>query len=154
MKSLAGFLCVAALSALPWPPASAAPEAKRSLTWSVVLPGNDASLPKLDDVLASARSARRPVLIDFFADWCAACRLLDRTTYTAPEVIRQASRFVTIRIDVTDVDDATEGIARRFGVSGLPTLAFVSSRGALLASSNILGLVDAPTLARELQKIP
>jgi thiol:disulfide interchange protein DsbD len=152
---LAGFLYVAVLSAVPWSPAPASPEAKPSITWSFTFPGKDAShSPKLDDVLASARSAHRPVLIDFFAEWCAACRLLDRNTYTAPEVIRLASRFVTIRIDVTHIDNATEVMARRFSVGGLPTVAFVSSRGAVLPSSNILGLVDASTLARELRKIP
>jgi thiol:disulfide interchange protein DsbD len=152
---LAGFFWFAALSTIAWPPAVPSPGATLSVTWRFTLPGKDATVsPKLDDVLASARAARQPVMIDFFAEWCAACRLLDRNTYTDPEVIRQANRFVTVRIDVTNVDDATEGIAKRFGVLGLPTVAFVSSRGIVLTSSNILGLVDASTLARKLQKIP
>ena len=152
-KLLAGFFGVAVLSAISWPPALVSPEAK--LTWSFAFPGKDASaLPKLDDVLASARAAQRPVMIDFYAEWCAACRLLDRKTYADPAVIRQTKRFITIRIDLTDVDDATDVLAKRFGVLGLPTVAFVSSRGAVLDSSNILGLVDAATLARKLRKIP
>jgi len=150
---LAGFSGVAVLSATSWPLALVSPEAK--LTWNFAFPGKDASAsPKLDDVLASARGAQRPVMIDFYAEWCAACRLLDRNTYTDPAVIRQTKRFVTIRIDLTNVDDATEALSKRFGVRGLPTVAFVSSRGAVLDSSNILGLVDGATLARELRKIP
>lgn len=152
---LAGLFCVSMSSAAPWPLAWASPEAKSSVTWSFSFPGKDASAsPMLDDVLASARAARRPVMIDFSAEWCAACRLLDRDTYTAPDVIRETSRFVTIRIDVTSLDDATEALAKRFGVRALPTMVFVSSRGTALASSNILGLVDASTLARELRRIP
>ncbi len=152
---LARFLCVTVMSAFPRPLALASSEAKLSVTWSFTFSGKDASLSsKLDDVLSSARAAGRPVMIDFYAEWCAACRLLDRNAYTAPEVILQANRFVTARIDVTNSDDAMETLAQRFGVRGLPTVAFVSSRGTVLASSNILGLVDAPTLARALQKIP
>ena len=142
------------MSALVWSQASAASDAKPSVTWSFTFSGKDAGLlPKLDDVLASARAAERPVMIDFYAEWCAACRVLDRA-YAAPDVIVQANRFVTVRIDMTNVDDGMEVLAKRFGVQGLPTVAFISSRGIVLASSNILGLVDAPTLAHDMQKIP
>jgi len=151
----AALFCVALLSAIPRPLVSASPEARHSVIWSFTFSGKDASVsPQLDEVLASARAAQRPVMIDFSAEWCAACRLLDRNTFTAPDVIRQASRFITIRIDLTNVDDATEVLAKRFGVLGLPTLAFVSSRGTVLASSNLLGLVDASTLALRLREIP
>jgi thiol:disulfide interchange protein DsbD len=151
---LAVFLFLALSSGVPWPLEGASPEAKPTVRWSFTFSGQDASdSPRLDEVLASARAARRPVLIDFTAEWCAACRLLDRNTYTAPEVIREASRFVTLRIDATNGGDATEAMAKRFGVGGLPTLVFVSSRGVVLTSSSILGLVDAPTLARELREI-
>jgi thiol:disulfide interchange protein DsbD len=135
--------------------ALASPEAGPSVAWNFTFPGTDASgSSRLDDVLASARAARRPVMIDFSAEWCAACRLLDRNALTAPEVILQASRFVTIRIDVSDLDEATDLLAKRFDVRELPTVAFVSSQGTLLGSSNIRGVVDASTLARRLRTIP
>jgi len=106
---LARFFCVVVMTVVPWPPAWSAPDAKPSVTWDFTFSGKEVSLsPQLDDVLASARAERRPVMLDFYAEWCAACRLLDRNTYTAPEVILQAKRFVTIRIDVTNLVDATE----------------------------------------------
>lgn len=124
-----------------------------SMTWNLALPGRAAgTTPALDDVLASARAAKRPVLIDVFAEWCAACRLLDRNTYTDADVIQQAKRFVTIRIDATNEETAA-AYTKRFGVQGLPTIAFVSSRGDALESARVLGFVDAPTLARKLREI-
>ena len=135
--------------------AVATAEAKPSVTWSVTLRSEEAGASsKLDDLLASARADRRPALIEFTAAWCAACRLFDRDTYTDPDVIRETRRFVTIRIDATNADAADGELARRFGVRGLPTLVFVSSRGAVPASSSLLGLVDAKTLARGLREIP
>jgi thiol:disulfide interchange protein DsbD len=139
------------------PPVAAEPAvgAGPSVAWNFTFPGHDASdSSRLDEVLALARAARRPVMIDFSAEWCAACRLLDRNTLTAPEVIRQASRFLTIRIDVSNLDDATDLLAKRFGVHELPTVAFVSSQGTVLGPSNIRGLVDASTLAHRLRTIP
>ncbi|HKB08956.1 MAG TPA: thioredoxin family protein, partial [Candidatus Polarisedimenticolia bacterium] len=103
------FFWVVALGVIPCPLAWTSPDVKPSVEWNFTLPGKDTSeSSRLDDVLASARAARRPVMIDFSAEWCAACRLLDRNAFTAPDVIRQASRFVTIRIDVSNIDDATD----------------------------------------------
>ena len=152
---LAKFFLVTAMSAPVWPHASAAEESKLSVTWRFTFSSKDARLAmKLDHVFASARAADRPVMMDFYAEWCAACRLLDRNAYTSPEVILQAKRFVTVRIDVSNGDATMGMLAKRFGVNGLPTLAFISSRGTVLGSSSIVGLVDASTLARELRKIP
>ncbi|HEX4825350.1 MAG TPA: thioredoxin family protein [Candidatus Polarisedimenticolaceae bacterium] len=152
---LAGFVCVTLFGAMPAPVASASPEETPAVKWSYTISGTDASASShLNGVLASARAAQRPVMIEFYAAWCAACRLLDRNAYSAPDVIQSADRFVTIRVDTSNGGEATDVLAKRFGVRGLPTVAFVSSRGAALASSNIVGLVDASTLARELRKIP
>ena len=77
-------------------------------------------------MLAAAKSEGRPVMIDFFAEWCAACKELDRETYPALEVIEESGRFLSIKVDATQSDDALDALMERFGVEGLPTVAFVS----------------------------
>ena len=106
-----------------------------SFTWDVALRREGAAPVAFDKALAEARAAHRPVMIDFFAEWCAACKELDRDTYPAPEVVAEAARFVRIKADGTNATDPMDALYQRFGVNGLPTVAFVSSDGTILEDS-------------------
>ena len=93
------------------------------------------------------------MLIDFFADWCAACKELDRETYPAPEVITEAGRFFNIKIDATNSEDALDALMERFGVQGLPTVAFVSSEGEILKNPRVTGFLKPEPFTEELKKV-
>jgi thiol:disulfide interchange protein DsbD len=128
--------------------------ASPAFVWSFWLEAANASGLALDHALAAAREAHRPVLLDFSADWCAACRILDRETYADPTVIAEARRFVTIRVDASRSDDATAALAKRFDVRVLPTVVFVSSRGEVLVSPRVAGAVAPAAFVRELRRVP
>ncbi len=64
----------------------------------------------MDAALARARAEHRPVMIDFFAEWCAACKELDRETYVAPGVVDEAERFVRIKVDGTNAVDPVDAL--------------------------------------------
>jgi thiol:disulfide interchange protein DsbD len=106
-----------------------------------------------EETLIDARAAGRPVMLIFGADWCAACRLLDRETLDDPRVVREASRFQTIRIDLGRSDDAAAALGRRFDADRLPTVAFISSSGAPVESARVTGFVDAGALLRALEAV-
>jgi thiol:disulfide interchange protein DsbD len=82
-----------------------------------------------DGVLKTAQAARRPVLIDFSADWCIPCREMENTTFTDPGVVKEASRFVKLRADLTRQDSKSESIISQFQVQGVPTLMLLDSGG-------------------------
>ncbi|MET0554208.1 MAG: thioredoxin family protein [Vicinamibacteria bacterium] len=78
-----------------------------------------------------ARASGRPVLVDFWAEWCHWCHELDRTTYTDPAVVALAARFVAVKVDAEGSLGEVE-LVRRYDVSTLPTIAFLSPHGRLL----------------------
>jgi thiol:disulfide interchange protein DsbD len=71
----------------------------------------------------------RPQVLYFSADWCIPCRQMERTTYVAPEIAREAERFRMVKADITYEDEAVSRILAAHGVVGVPTVILFSSKG-------------------------
>jgi thioredoxin:protein disulfide reductase len=123
------------------------------LTWHLKYDGTR-PMDVFDVALTRARAEGRPVMIDFFAEWCAACKELDREVYVAPEVVSAAGRFITIKIDGTNEQDAINALYERFGVQGLPTVAFVTSTGDILPEPRVTGYLAPEKFLALLEKVP
>lgn len=80
--------------------------------------------------LAQAASGARPVIIDFYADWCAACKELDHKTWSDARVIDASNRFVMIKVDATSGSDEVQAVQDRYDVKGLPAVIFIEAAGA------------------------
>jgi thiol:disulfide interchange protein DsbD len=85
------------------------------------------------DVEAARQRALRenkPLLVDFTAAWCGACKQLDRETFSVPAVGSEMGRFVAVKVDATNDDDPkVEATLARFNVRGLPTVLIFDSTG-------------------------
>jgi thiol:disulfide interchange protein DsbD len=132
-------------------------EPAKALTfeWHQVMPVKQAAFSpdEFEQTLARARAEGKPEMIDFFADWCAACKELDRETYPSPEVIAEAGRFLSVKIDATNSEDTIDALMDRFGVQGLPTVALVSSSGEILRDPRVTGFLEPRQFAEELKKV-
>ena len=81
-----------------------------------------------EEALKKARKAGKPIVVDFWADWCGWCHRLDRTTYVDPSVVRIAQDFVAVKID-TEGSRKELDVAIRYHVTSLPTIVFLSPEG-------------------------
>ncbi|GIW71272.1 MAG: hypothetical protein KatS3mg102_0814 [Planctomycetota bacterium] len=108
---------------------------------------------ELDALLAQARAERRPVFIDFTARWCIPCQQMELTTFRDPEVVRELRRFLPVRIDITDDEQAQRLKIERFASYAVPFMAFYDSRGEYLAARRIEGKVSTAELRKRLKEI-
>ena len=87
--------------------------------------------PYSEQVLENAAMMGKPVIIDFYADWCAPCLELEQITFHDSEVVKQAeANFVMIKIDLTRKGDPiNEHLLRLYDVRGVPTVVFLDRNG-------------------------
>ncbi len=79
---------------------------------------------------AQAQRESRPLVVDFTAAWCGACKELDKVTFSEPAVGAELGRFLAVKVDATNDDDPTvSATLERFGIVGLPTVLVFDSRG-------------------------
>jgi len=86
---------------------------------------------QFDAALKRAQTVKKPMLVDFWAEWCGWCHRLDQTTYVDPVVVKMSEDFVPVKVN-TEGTSREVAVARRYEVSSLPTIAFLSPQGRLI----------------------
>ncbi len=100
--------------------------------------------------LARARAEGKPVIIDFWAEWCSACRELDRTAWSDARVKDAARRFVALKMDGTEESDTFQRVFDKYGVVGMPTVIFIDSHGREIPA-RVTGATTAEQMLKWLQ---
>jgi thiol:disulfide interchange protein DsbD len=91
----------------------------------------------LDAAIAGAQG--KPVMLDFSADWCVACKELEHDTYTDPKVQAALAGAVLLQADVTANDADDKALYDRFGIFGPPGVIFFGSDGKELTQYRVVG---------------
>jgi thiol:disulfide interchange protein DsbD len=107
----------------------------------------------LDREVKAAAARGKPVLLDFYADWCVACKELERYTFSDPAVIAEMERFVLLQADVTANDAEDQALMQdRFGIPGPPAILFFDADGQELRGFRVVGFKPADEFAEHLRR--
>jgi thioredoxin:protein disulfide reductase len=108
----------------------------------------------LDREVAKAGVLGKPVMLDFYADWCVTCKELERYTFSDPTVIAEMSRFVLLKADVTANDAEDQALMQgRFGIPGPPAILFFDTTGNELKGYRLVGFKSADAFVEHLRRV-
>lgn len=108
------------------------------------------NLNSLESIEQSIKTGDKPVMIDFYADWCAQCKELDKYTYTDPEVVELSNKFNNIKVDLTKENSA---ITDKFEIKGLPVVIFMNSDGNEIKELRVTGFLKPEEFMKKLNSI-
>ncbi len=106
-----------------------------------------------EESIKLAHSNSKPTIIDFYADWCTACKELEEKTFVDPKVKKSFLKFNLIRHDATKSTPKTQKILDKYGVFGLPTLLFFDSNGLPIKDLRLSGFERPLDFEKRLQKV-
>ncbi len=104
----------------------------------------------LDRELAAA--AGKPVMLDFYADWCVSCKEMEKFTFTQADVQHALAGFVLLKADVTANDEADQALLKRFGLYGPPATIFFK-RSAEQRALRLIGFENAKNFITRVDRL-
>jgi thioredoxin:protein disulfide reductase len=111
------------------------------------------SVEDLELMLAEAARQQRPVLLDFYADWCVACLKMEHEVFGDPAVRGALGNVLLLRADVTANDAQDRALLKAFGVYGPPTLLFFAADGQERKDLRLVGETDSAGLLARLHRL-
>ena len=103
------------------------------------------------ELLAAAASGRR-VMLDYYADWCVSCKVMERTTFADPGVRAALARTVLLQADVTKLDQLDKDLLAEFGLHGPPAILFFGPDGRERSQFRIVGLMKPERFRRVVER--
>ena len=94
-------------------------------------------------MLAKAQLDQRPVLLDFYADWCISCKEMEHLTLSNPAVIQALGKFNLVQADVTKNTPESQALLKQFNLFGPPAILFFDAAGGEQKTRRVIGFMSA-----------
>ncbi|UGQ46231.1 protein-disulfide reductase DsbD [Massilia endophytica] len=101
---------------------------------------------------ALGRTGGRPVMLDFYADWCVSCKEMEKLTFSQPQVKARLKDLTLLQVDVTANGPDERALMKRFGLFGPPAIILFDGQGREIAGARIIGFQNAPDFLRSLER--
>jgi len=108
---------------------------------------------ELDRVLAEAKAAGQPLVLDWYADWCISCKVIEREVLNAPNVLPLLKEYRLVRFDITRSSAEQRALLDRYQLFGPPALLFFAANGSENLAARVVGETNAGEFAEHLQRI-
>ncbi len=105
----------------------------------------------LQEQLQAGQQSQRPVMVDFYADWCISCKIMEDQVFPQPQIASKMSRFNLVKADVTENSPGNQALMEQFGLFGPPSILFFDAQGKEIQALRIVGEVTAEDFESRLQ---
>lgn len=105
------------------------------------------------DLEARVKAAGKPVMLDFYADWCVSCKEMERFTFADPKVRAKLAGFSLLQADVTANSEDDKALLQRFKLFGPPGIIFFDAAGQEIAGLRVVGFQEATPFLQVLQRV-
>ena len=105
----------------------------------------------LNIAIQQAVQEDKPVMLDFYADWCISCKEMESFTFSDKNVQMSLTNFVILQSDVTDNDEQDQALLRELGLFGPPAILFYDNSGNELRNYRVVGFMNAPKFASHIE---
>ena len=106
----------------------------------------------LDTALRQAVAEGKPVMLDFYADWCISCKEMEAFTFSKPQVRGALRNFVLLQSDVTHHDEQDRALLKHLGLFGPPAILFYDPSGQERYSYRLIGFMGASGFSSHLER--
>lgn len=107
----------------------------------------------LDAALAQANASGQPVLLDWYADWCISCKVIEHEVLNAAQVQAQLGAFKLLRFDITQSNAEQRTLLDRYQLFGPPALLFFAANGSEMTTDRVIGEINAVDFADVLARV-